>query len=201
MRALEKLDQAYWDRRWREGKTGWDVGHASPAIVDFFEPIENKKASILIPGCGNAYEAEKLLQLGFENITLLDISPTAVQNLKEKFSQTKGIQIKQQDFFQYRQTHDYMIEQTFFCALPPNMRQSYVSHTQHLLPGGGQLVGLLFSENFQKPGPPFGGTVEEYQQLFASQFHIRKMLPTDLSIAPRKDHEVFIHMVAKKSKT
>ena len=46
----------------------------------------DKTASILIPGCGNAYEAEYLLANGFKNITIIDIAPSLVaqllQNLK-----------------------------------------------------------------------------------------------------------------------
>ena len=49
------------------------------------DTIYNKEAKILIPGCGNTYEAEYLLEQGFTNITVIDIAPTLVENLKKKY--------------------------------------------------------------------------------------------------------------------
>jgi len=72
------LDQDFWNQRYVEQQTGWDLGEASPPLVAIFDQIENKNASILIPGCGNAYEAQYLLEKGFTNITLIDIAPLLV---------------------------------------------------------------------------------------------------------------------------
>jgi 16S rRNA A1518/A1519 N6-dimethyltransferase RsmA/KsgA/DIM1 with predicted DNA glycosylase/AP lyase activity len=52
----------------------------------------------LIPGCGNTYEAEYLLQEGFTNITVIDIAPTLVESLKQKFADNSSIKIIQADF-------------------------------------------------------------------------------------------------------
>ncbi|MBP6047706.1 MAG: hypothetical protein KA530_11585, partial [Ferruginibacter sp.] len=51
------LDREYWDAQWQNKTTGWDIGHASPAITEYMAQYKNKDAAILIPGCGNAYEA------------------------------------------------------------------------------------------------------------------------------------------------
>ena len=79
------LDQNFWNNRWISGQTGWDIGYASPAITDYFSKVEDKNAKILIPGCGNAYEAQALFDMGFTDITILDISDEAVKRLKQKF--------------------------------------------------------------------------------------------------------------------
>ena len=65
------FDKTYWENRWQNNEIGWDIGHPSPAITDYLDQYENKNASILIPGCGNAYEAEYLIKKGFSNITLI----------------------------------------------------------------------------------------------------------------------------------
>lgn len=80
------LDQNYWEAQWQSRKTGWDMGHASPAITEYMAQYPNKNAAVLIPGCGNAYEAEYLVANRFTNITLIDIAPNAVELLKAKFS-------------------------------------------------------------------------------------------------------------------
>ena len=80
------LDQDFWNSRWENGETGWDIGSASSAISEYFLHVENKDLKILIPGCGNAHEAELLLEEGFRNITLLDIAPKACELISQKFS-------------------------------------------------------------------------------------------------------------------
>jgi SAM-dependent methyltransferase len=119
------LDQNYWDNQYQANATGWDLGQVSPPIKTYIDTIENKDAKILIPGCGNTYEAEYLLQLGFTNVTVIDIAPTLVENLKQKFANNKNIIVVLGDFFEHQGNYDYIIEQTFFCALPPPMRQKY----------------------------------------------------------------------------
>ena len=73
-----------WEKRWQTGQTGWDLGAASPPLTDYADqiPLDKRGIRVLIPGCGNGYEALHLLQNGFTNLTLVDIAPTAVENLK-----------------------------------------------------------------------------------------------------------------------
>ena len=67
------IDKEYWNSQWLNNRTGWDVGNASPAIITYMAQYANKDAAILIPGCGNAHEAEFLVANGFTNITLIDM--------------------------------------------------------------------------------------------------------------------------------
>ena len=193
----EFLSEEFWNTRWINHETGWDIGYASPAILHFFETIEDKEAKILIPGCGNAYEAENLQKLGFKNITLIDIAPKAVELLKEKFASYPNIRIICADFFQHEDQYDYIVEQTFFCAINPSLRKNYVQKTSSLLNKGGQIVGLLFDTEFEKQGPPFGGQYKEYLDLFDTDFEIEQMSRCTLSIEPRKDKELFIQLIKK----
>ena len=74
---MNQFDQNFWNSRWENGETGWDIGEASSPIAEYFLQVEDKEIKILIPGCGNAHEAELLLEEGFTNITLLDIAQKA----------------------------------------------------------------------------------------------------------------------------
>jgi methyl halide transferase len=87
------LDQNYWDSQYQAGKTGWDLGMVSPPIKKYFDEVEDKNLSILIPGGGNSYEAEYLLHQGFTDITVVDIAPSLVEKLKEKFQGESKIKI------------------------------------------------------------------------------------------------------------
>lgn len=186
------IDENFWEKKWQENQTGWDLGSASPPIVEYFKSFPNKNIKILIPGCGNAHEAEFLLKEGFKNITILDISPTAVAILKQKFKKYPEIKIINQDFFLHESSYDVMIEQTFFCALNPIWREKYAIKSSEILAENGKIIGLLFDTLFEKEGPPFGGSISEYEPIFKKHFEIQKMEACYNSAEPRKGSEAFI---------
>lgn len=191
------LDKNYWDSRWANAETGWDIGYASPAIVKYMEQIPDKNGSILIPGCGNAYEAISLVEMGFKHIVLLDISEQAVSRLRDKFGAMPEVKLVCDDFFTHSGDYDLIIEQTFFCALDPSLRPAYVRKANSLLNEEGRLIGLLFDRDFEAAGPPFGGHKEEYMPLFTTHFSIEKMDPCYNSIPPRAGFELFINLLKK----
>lgn len=189
--------ESFWDDRWKNQETGWDIGYPSPVLCKWIDAIENKDAAILIPGCGNAYEAEYLVSKGFRNITLIDISETAVSAVKHKFKDNPSVDVLHQDFFCHDGSYDYILEQTFFCALDPHLRPDYVNQMHKLLKPEGVLEGLLFGVHFEKPGPPFGGSKEEYILLFSEKFEIIEISITDESILPRAGTELEFRMKKK----
>lgn len=93
------LDQTYWDNQYKANTTGWDLGTVSLPIKSYIDTLKDKNTRILIPGCGNTYEAVYLLEQGFTNVTVIDIAPTLVQNLKTKFKDNPNINILLGDFF------------------------------------------------------------------------------------------------------
>lgn len=191
------LDQTYWDNQYQAQTIGWDLGTVSPAIKRRIDAITDKNATILIPGCGNTYEAEYLLQEGFTAITVLDIAPTLVENLKQKFKNATGITVLLGDFFEHNNRYDYIIEQTFFCALPPTMRQQYVWKMHQLLAENGILFGLLFNRDFEV-SPPFGGSKTEYEMLFKGAFTWNKLETSNHSIPQRANSELEIELHKNK---
>ena len=110
------LDKIYWENRYLQKDTGWDLGQVSPPIKAYIDQLDNTEINILIPGCGNAYEANYLLEKGFSNITLIDLSPTLIEQLKSNLNtnQSQSINIACGDFFALKGKFDLIIEQTFF---------------------------------------------------------------------------------------
>ena len=157
----------------------------------------NKNAAILIAGCGNAYEAEFLLNNGFTNITLVDIADTPVKHLQEKFKNQKAIKILCEDYFEHNATYDVMIEQTFFCAIDPTERSNYAKKAQSLLKENGILTGVLFDQEFENDGPPFGGNREEYKEYFQPYFNFTIFETCTNSIPQRQGSELFIVFTKK----
>ena len=190
------LDDNYWSNRYTNQTTAWDTGAITAPIKNYIDQLTDKEISILIPGCGNSYEAVYLLKNGFSNITLIDISKVLCEKLSIKFAPYlhNGLQIIYGDFFEHFALYDLIIEQTFFCALDPSFRNSYAVKMLQLLKPGGKLVGVLFNKQFES-GPPFEGSESEYLELFQPYFKIEIMEECYNSIPPRSGAEIFIKMV------
>lgn len=192
-----KLTDNYWSLQYDNNLTQWDLGEVSPPIKEYIAQLKNKNLRILIPGCGNTYEAEYLLQQGFTNITVLDYAPTLVAKLKLKFLNNPSIKIIEGDFFKHSGTYDLVLEQTFFCAIEPELRFSYLSKMKEIIAPGGKIAGVLFGKEFDKAGPPFGGIKEQYIFLFQNDFNIKIMEPCYNSYFKRQGSELFIILEKK----
>jgi len=190
------LDNEYWSSRYIENSTGWDAGIITTPLKEYIDQLVDKDIAILIPGCGNSYEAGYLLQQGFTNITVIDISTFLCKKLEIKFEAlpSSRLSIICADFFDHAGEYDLVIEQTFFCAIDPSLRNRYSEKIYQLLKPGGKLVGLFFNRVFAA-GPPFGGTEIEYRQLFQQRFTIATMENCYNSIVSRKDTELFVRLI------
>lgn len=192
-----KFDESYWDAHYKEGTTGWDIGHISTPIKEYIDQLDNKSLKILIPGCGNSYEAEYLYQNGFKNVTIVDFSETALSNVQHRIPNFPKSQLIHLDFFEFQGSFDLIIEQTFFCALDPKLRKQYAIKMHSLLKPKGKLVGLLFDFPLTEEGPPFGGSKEEYLTYFNAYFKIEILENCYNSIAPRAGRELFFKLLKK----
>lgn len=188
---------SYWDNRYLNNETGWDMHQVSPPLKGYIDSLTNKDLEILIPGCGNAYEAEYLLDKGFKNVTLIDFSRVVTDRLKEKYK-TRPIKIVNENFFEHKGKYDLILEQTFFCALHPSLRENHVAKCIQLLNDNGKIAGVFFNKKFAPVEPPFTASDDEYRQLFESKFTFLKFENCHNSIAPRMGHELFFEFEKKK---
>ena len=193
MKILDLSDN-YWQNRYVSNDFGWDLGQVSPPLKKYFESIENKELKILIPGAGNGYEAEWLFENGFKNVHLLDFALAPIENFISKNTNFPKNNIHPINFFDLKENFDLIVEQTFFCALDPKLRENYVNKMHSSINANGKLVGLLFHDKLNDDKPPFGGYKEEYIELFKHKFNIENMEITDLSVQPRLDRELFFEM-------
>ena len=185
------MNKTYWNNRYLEGTTGWDLKKASQPLVSYIDQLKNKTLDILIPGAGNGYEAEYLWNNGFKHLHVLDIAPQPLLNLKQRLADISENQLIQSDFFDHQGQYDLILEQTFFCALEPKYRTAYVTKMHSLLKPGGRLAGLFFDFPLTEVGPPFGGDEELYLRLFQPHFKIKTLERSYNSEPSRKDKELF----------
>lgn len=190
------FDKKYWEEKYITNSTGWNIGAISTPLKEYTDQLTNKEATILIPGAGNAYEAEYLYNKGFQHVFILDIAQKPLQNFKLRNPSFPENHLLEEDFFKHQSTYDIIIEQTFFCALHPNQRNSYAKKMHDLLAPNGKLVGLLFDFPLTPEGPPFGGSYDEYIKTFSPFFELSIFDRCNNSIKPRDNREFF--MILKK---
>jgi len=189
--------ERYWTSRYQEGATQWDVGAVTRPLKEYFDQLDNKQLKILIPGAGNAYEAEYLFHSGFNNVWVVDVSRVPLANLKNRVPQWSGERLVKGNFFNLTGEFDLIIEQTFFCSLHPTERPAYAKQCCELLKENGKLVGVLFEDKLFDDHPPYGGFREDYRPIFEPYFQLNKFERCYNSIKPRQGRELFINLRRK----
>lgn len=190
-----KKEDNFWSTRYKEERTGWDIGYPSTPLKEYIDQLDDKTIQILIPGAGNAYEAEYLFSNGFTNTHVLDISGAPLKAFSQRVPGFPKEQLVQGNFFEKEGQYDLIFEQTFFCSFPPlpENREQYAQKMASLLKPKAKLVGLWFdiplTGDMEKR--PFGGTKEEYLSYFSPYFQIHVFEKAYNSIKPRMGNELF----------
>lgn len=185
------MDSTYWNNRYINDNAPWDASSITTPIKEYIDQLTDKSLRILIPGCGNAHEAEYLFRQGFESVYVCDWAELSLENFSKRVPDFPKEQLLCCDFFTLDQEFDLVIEQTFFCTLAAlNQREAYAQKVSELLVDGGKLVGLFF-EMEKEDGPPFGGDRDLYRSIFEPQFSDVRFESAHNSIKPREGKELF----------
>ena len=181
-----------WERHYETDDLGWDLGEVAPPFVRLWKEMKISPCKAIIPGCGRGHEAIFLAERGFQ-ITAVDYTQGAI-GLLEKALLKKNLsgEVLRQDFFlldsYYNDRFDLMLENTFFCAINPGMRQKYVVTAGRVLRSGALFVGLFY-ETDKEGGPPFNTRKRDIEEHFSEQFAIETLGKTSYSAEQRKGKE------------
>ncbi len=189
------LDRTYWESRYENSDTGWDLGGPSTPLKAYIDQLTDKRLRILIPGAGRAYEAEYLHRQGFPNVFVIDLTDAPYTDLLARCPDFPKDHLLVGDLFEHAGQYDRILEQTCFCAIDPALRAAYVKRMHDLLVPGGKLVGVLFDDPHPSKGPdgpPFGGSKAEYETLFRPLFPAVTFTPCYNSIPPRAGRELWV---------
>ena len=185
-------EQNDWQKHYDEDDLAWDLGEVARPFVRLWEDNALSPGTLIIPGCGQGHEVIYFAERGFK-VTGVDFSPGAIKLLRESLSRRKlDAQVMHRDFFQlgaaHDQTYDAMLEQTFFCAIHPDQRSSYVETASRILKPGGLLFGLFY-ETGEEGGPPFNTTEADIRNFFSGLFNINRLEKCSFSSEKRQDKE------------
>ncbi len=190
-----------WQGHYDSNDLGWDLEQVAPPFIKLWQEEKLPLGKVLVPGCGRGHEVVFLAENGFE-VTAIDFSKGAVTYL-EKTLRERNLngRVLYQDFFDMDGSHDgyydLVLEQTFFCAIPPRLRNDYVLNVARMLKSEGTLVGLFYHTD-QEGGPPYNTTREDIESFFSEKFEIQQLAKTPLSAEQRKDKE-WLGILKKRS--
>ena len=128
-----KMNKDFWSEKYSNNTIGWDVGEITTPLKEYIDQLEDKNIKILIPGAGNSYEAEYLHNQGFTQVFVLDLAKEPLDNLLKRAPTFPKKHLLQGDFFDLELQFDLILEQTFYCALNPQLRDAYVEKMKKLL--------------------------------------------------------------------
>jgi SAM-dependent methyltransferase len=167
-RKPDSSQPAFWNIRYKTGKTPWDFGGVPVRLKTYL--ASTPPGRVLIPGCGSGYDIAAFHSAGWF-VTALDFSPEAVKRSKRLLEQL-GHLIVLGDFFRYpleASSFDVVYERTFLCALPLKMRGAYARRMRQLIRPGGQLLGHFLYGREPDP-PPHPLTKVQARKLLGSHF-------------------------------
>ncbi|KAJ8477689.1 hypothetical protein OPV22_021416 [Ensete ventricosum] len=183
-----------WEKCWEEGLTPWDLGKATPAVLQLVETGSLPRGRVLVPGCGSGYDVVAIA--GPERYVVgLDISTSAVEKAKELSSSlpnTNQFTFVAADFFTWQPTEkfDLIFDYTFFCAIDPCLRPAWAQKIQEILKPDGELITLIYLISGQEGGPPYNTTVADYEQVLNPVgFKALSLEDNELAVKPRKGNE------------
>jgi len=188
------FNESYWTDKYKSNQIGWDTGSITTPIKEYIDQLEDKNLRILVPGCGNGHEVKYLHDQGFGNVTVVDISAEPFKTLAPQCTNWSDHSFIVGDFFNHTGSYDLIIEQTFFCALVPGLRQAYADKMHDLLAENGKLSGVFFNIPLGIDNPPFGGHRDEYLEFFQNKFEFNIFDECYNSIKPRAGNELFINL-------
>ncbi|MFC5459641.1 methyltransferase domain-containing protein [Massilia niabensis] len=160
----------FWDERFERGFTPWDLGGVPAALHDFVKASEGPR-TVLIPGCGTAYELIYLNDAGWDALAI-DFSPAAVSRARQLAGQWAP-RVLEADFFAWEPQRplDLIYERAFLCAMPPSLWPQLAARWAALLVPGGLLAGFFFFGESPK-GPPFGIARTALEALLSPHFEL-----------------------------
>lgn len=161
-------DPLDWDDRFRRNETPWERPGLHPALSDWIAMGEFKQGERgIIPGCGRAPELSHLVGLGVQ-MTGIDLSQTAIDWQIEQH-ETSGLNanLLAADVLEHipEMPLDFVCEQTFLCAIPPNLRERYEAAASSWLRPGGRFYAL-FMQKSERGGPPYACPIDAMRDLF-----------------------------------
>jgi hypothetical protein len=159
----------FWDLRYGARFAPWDAGKV-PAQLRAFAAGRSAGASVLVPGCGSAWDVRAFAENGW-SVLGIDFSQAALAAARPVLGPYAG-RTRQADFFApiAEAPFDVVYERAFLCALPRRLWGGWARRGAAIVKPGGSLAGFFYFDAGER-GPPFAlDSQRELDQLLETAF-------------------------------
>ena len=177
--------QQFWLDIWQQEHTPFHKSEVNPDLILYWPALNIKpNSTVLVPLCGKSLDLLWLAEQGFRVVGIelsekavlqffaehdLTAQSTTYEKCTHYFSDRISIWVG--DIFALEPSHvpevDAIYDRAALIALPPSLRQSYVSTClQWLKPKGSVLLKTLSYDQQSMQGPPYSVQPEEVNHLY-----------------------------------
>jgi SAM-dependent methyltransferase len=149
----DPADAGFWDLRYQARFAPWDAGRV-PAQLREFVLRASRPRSVLVPGCGSAWDVRFLAESGWQ-VVGIDFSHEALAAARAIAGEHVN-RIRYGDFFApiAEAPFEVVYERAFLCALPKRLWGDWGRRMAELVEPGGVLAGFFYFDAGER-GPPF----------------------------------------------
>jgi len=178
----------YWEMLYEQGKDNWDLGKATPALLDFFKhPQCPKDGDVLVPGAGRGWDAEAWAKRG-HNVIAIDFCSYAFDTLEKLSDKMNNLTALNTDMFLLNPSEkkvsgkkfDIIYDYFSFNSIHPGRRDEYIEMLLRMIKDNGLVIGFFCPLNDERYGdnPPYSISREELEVRFNGMFNIEnKIVP------------------------
>lgn len=148
----DPADAGFWDLRYQARFAPWDAGRV-PAQLRAFVEAATRPRTVLVPGCGSAWDVRFLADSGWQ-VVGIDFSHEALAAARGIVGEHVN-RIRYGDFFApiAEAPFEVVYERAFLCALPRRRWAEWGRRMAELVETGGVLAGFFYFDAGDR-GPP-----------------------------------------------
>jgi thiopurine S-methyltransferase len=192
------MEPDFWHNRWENNLTGFHLDEVNPQLQANWSAMSLPAGSrVFVPLCGKTLDLVWLAQQGYQ-VVGVELSPLAVQAFftennitpqrsqlgKLEYWQSENISLLCGDFFHLTPDIlgrvDAVYDRASLIALPPQMRQRYVTKMAEICPSVPKFLITLDYDQSKMDGPPFSVTENEVRELYQGSFEISQLVAQDV---------------------
>ncbi len=192
------MKKKFWNNRWATNDIGFHMAEPHSILRRFYEQLNIAPGQrVFVPLCGKSLD---MLWLASKkaNVTGVEFNALAVeaffsendlqpqQDEMNSFARFRSgdIELLCGDLFELDQAQIQGARACYdrgaLVALPPDMRQRYVSHLANLLPAGSRVLLISYEyDQAETHGPPFSVPLKSVEKLLGANFEVRLLTEED----------------------
>jgi len=177
---------ARWDSAYREGRAPWDIGAPQSAFLRLAD-AGAFASPILDCGCGTGEQALMLAARGFE-VMGVDVAPTAIRAARQK-AVARGLPVEFHvadalHLDALRRRFASVLDSGVFHTFDDDQRGEYVASLAAVVPPGGVIHLLCFSELTPGDAGPRRVTQAELREAFSAGWRVEQIEHERFDVLP-----------------